>query len=347
MKISFKSVLSVVTLAMVVLILYASRHQLEHAWRLLAQVNIWLVCLVAVFTIMSYLFSGEMIFSYLKQKKILKDVSLLTQMRVSLELNFVNHVLPSGGASGVAYTNWRMRKLGVSTSGSMMAQIVRFAAGFAATIVLLLVSLVVVTIDGHINRWIILMSALLIMSMSVIVAGFMFVAKSPTRIAKLSRAIGRFLSRIGRLLPSSQRHKLAKTREIEQFFDEFHTDYIQLNRSKKLLRRPFFWGLLFMTSDILIFFIAFLSLGAVVNPASILIAYCVASLAGFVMLTPGGAGGYEALMVGVLVIAGTTQSVAIAGILLARVIILLITIVVGYIFYQLTLNKYGKRPATV
>lgn len=347
MKVSFKSVLSVITLAMVVLILYASRHQLEHAWKLLAQVNIWIVSLVAVFTIMSYLFSGEMIFSYLKQKKILKDVSLLTQMRVSLELNFVNHVLPSGGASGIAYANWRMGKLGVSTSATVLAQIVRFAAGFGATVALLFVSLIVVTIDGHVNRWIILMSALLVMSMTVTVAGFMFVAKSSKRISKLSRGLGRFLNRIGKLLPMSLRHKFAKTQEIEQFFEEFHADYIQLDRNKKMLWRPFFWGLLFMASDILIFFIAFLSLGAVVNPASILIAYCVASLAGFVMLTPGGAGGYEALMVGVLVIAGTTQSVAIAGILLARVIILLITIVVGYIFYQLTLNKYGKRPAAV
>lgn len=345
-KLSFKSILSVVTLAMVVMILYFSRHQLHHAWKLLSEVNIWLVCLVALFTVVSYLFSGEMIFSYLKQKRILKDISPLTLMRVSLELNFVNHVLPSGGASGMAYANWRLGKFGVTPSQSVLAQVVRFAASFVSTIVLLFVSLVIVTIDGHVNRWIILMSAVLVMGMVGIMSLFIFIVQNQTRIRRLSGWLTRTINRIGSIL-TRRRRILIKNDQITSFFDEFYQDYAELSRNKKLLWKPFFWGLLFMGSDILIFFLAFLALGSVVNPASILIAYCVATLAGFAVLTPGGAGAYEALMVAVIVVAGTQQSVAIAGVVLARVIILLITIVVGYIFYQLTLNKYGKRTSDI
>jgi hypothetical protein len=51
-------------------------------------------------------------------------------------------------------------------------------------------------------------------------------------------------------------------------------------------------------------------------------------------------------MVMVLATAGLHEGQAIAGIVLARVIILLVTIVLGYVFYQLTLLKYGRRPDT-
>ena len=60
-------------------------------------------------------------------------------------------------------------------------------------------------------------------------------------------------------------------------------------------------------------------------------------------MAPGGAGAYEAIMVLVLAIAGMPKGEAIAGIVLTRAIILFVTIVIGYIFYQLALVQYGKR----
>jgi putative heme transporter len=56
------------------------------------------------------------------------------------------------------------------------------------------------------------------------------------------------------------------------------------------------------------------------------------------------AGGYEAIMIAFLALAGISQSAAIAAIVLTRVVLLAGTIVTGYIFYQLTLLRYGKRP---
>jgi len=72
----------------------------------------------------------------------------------------------------------------------------------------------------------------------------------------------------------------------------------------------------------------------------------VATIAGFFVITPGGAGAYEAIMVGFLALAGLDQGTAIAGIVLTRVILLLGTIGLGYLFYQHALIKYGKpkRP---
>lgn len=347
MKVSFKAILSFVTLVMVVLVLFFSRHQLEHAWQLLSQVNLWVLGLVVILTIASYLFSGEMIFSYLRQKKIIHHINSLTLMRVSLELNFVNHILPSGGVSGVSYANWRMSKFGVSTARSMMAQAVRYAAGFAATVVLLFISLIVVTIDGGLNRWMILMSAILVLGMVGTVVLFIFIVQSPARIHRFGDWLQRTTNHIARVATRGRKRKMIRAEYLVAFLDELHDDYVELKREKSLLWLPFFWGILFVIADVLIFFVTFLALGSVVNPAAILIAYSLASLAGFLVITPGGAGAYEAIMAGVLITAGISESRAIAGVVLARVIILLITIVVGYIFYQLTLNKYGKRSTDI
>ena len=98
-----------------------------------------------------------------------------------------------------------------------------------------------------------------------------------------------------------------------------------------------------MAMDAGLFVITFFALGEPVNPAPILIAYGVASLASFVVLTPGGAGAYEAIMVTFLAVAGLASGVAITGIVLTRVIVLLGTIIFGYIFYQRSLIAYGKR----
>jgi len=86
-----------------------------------------------------------------------------------------------------------------------------------------------------------------------------------------------------------------------------------------------------------------LALGTIVNPAAILLAIGVAAVVGAFMITPGGAGGYEAMMVLMLTGSGIKGATVIAGVLLARVILILLTIGSGYLFYHLALRKYGKQ----
>src|SRR5688500_18738624 len=153
----------------------------------------------------------------------------------------------------------------------------------------------------------------------------------------VTRTVNRWVKRVT-LGRKSQVLVLEKT---ERFFAEMHHDYLALKQDKAILIKPFLWGLVFTAADAALFWITFLALGTPVNPAPILIAYGVASMAAFFVVTPGGAGAYEAIMVGFLAIAGLSQGVAIAGIVLARVILLVGTILFGYIFYQLAILKHG------
>ena len=53
----------------------------------------------------------------------------MTQMkltRISLEINFVNHALPSGGTSGLAYLIWRLKDFNISAGQISFVHILRY-----------------------------------------------------------------------------------------------------------------------------------------------------------------------------------------------------------------------------
>lgn len=338
---SVRSVISVVTLVLVVAVLIGARHSLVRAWELMGQVNLWILLLTIPAVMLSYFGTGGMIFSYLRQKKIIDNIKVATMMRISLELNFVNHVLPSGGASGVAYFNWRLGKLGVNSARSTVAQAVRYIAGFISTTLLLLVSLLVVTVDGTVNRWLILMSAALIIAMLVGTFLLYYAMGDRRRMDKMSAWVTRVVNKVVATVTFGKRAEILKQSMVEAFITELHQDYLELTRNKRLLLQPIMWGILYTVMDIAIFWVTFWSFGVYVNPATILIAYSVASASSFIFATPGGVGAYEALMVLIITMSGVDNAKALAGVLLARTIVLFVTIVGGYIFYQQEIMRYG------
>jgi len=343
-KLSLRAWVSIVTFILIGVIIYFARHELQHAWKLLGQVDLWILALIVPAILIGYLTAGEMIFSYLRQKKLISHVSIFTQMRISLELNFVNHVLPSGGVSGVSYMNWRLNKLGVPVGRATMAQVVRYVTGFASLVALLVVSVVIVTIDGTVNRWIILLSSALVTVMILVVVACIFLFGSQKRMEAIARWVARFANRVVRTVTFGRVKRVLTATSLVVFLDDLHDDFKGLMRDKRILWQPFLWGILFTITEIAIFWIVFWALGSPINPAPILIAYGLASLSGILVVTPGGAGAYEAVMVFVLAIAGMNSGQAIAGIVLARAIILFVTVAVGWVLYQQAVLKYGKRP---
>lgn len=340
---SFRAWLSLATVILLAVVLFASRHELMRAWELLSQVNLWILALMIPVQILVYYAGGEMIFSYLRAKGQMKEVRKRDQVRIALEGNFVNHILPSGGVSGVSYLTWRLGLYKIPAGRATMAQIVRHAAGFMAFAILLLIALFAVTVDGELNRWIILASATLfgLITLTILLGIYLFSSKR--RIDMFGKWLYHSINLIVRRATMGKRRKWLQENTILEFLQDMHNDFMELARDKRLLLKPLIWGLVYALGDAGLFMIAFWSLGEVFNPAPILIAYGVATVVGLVVLTPGGAGAYEAIMVTFLAFAGIAGGVAIAGILLARVIILLGTVVLGYAFYQHALSTYGGK----
>lgn len=334
---------SIITVFLLGLIIYLAWDEIIHAWELLTQINLWILVLLVPIQIAAYLTAGEMMFSYLRAKHAMKKISWYVQGRMALEMNFVNHVLPSGGVSGISYMNWRLKPYDISASRATAAQMVRFSAQFAAYIVLLLVAVVWITLDGEMNRWVILLSVFIVFMMTV---GIFLVGTLVSSKRRSERFADWLVKTLRRAVKAATfgRVKLTLTPEpIAKFFIELHDEYLLLRKDQRLLLKPFLWGILFNVLDVALFAITFWALGTPVSPAPILIAYGLASIAAILAVTPGGAGLFEAIMVSFLATAGIAGGVAIAGILVTRVVVLLGTIGLGYAFYQHAILRHGKR----
>lgn len=340
---SRRTIISIVTLLLLALVVFAARHEIAHAWSLIEKLNLFILALLIPVQLVVYFAVGEMIFSYLRAKGDLKKVTPFALTRVALELNFVNHILPSGGISGISYMTWRLGKFEVPAARAAMAQAVRYVAGFSSYLTILLISVVFITLDSGINRFIILFSSVIACVIIFMILFGIYIISSATRMRSFAHGLTRFVNQLVAKVTFQRLKHAVDASRVEKFFTDFHEDYIELKKDKRILIKPYLWGLLFNVMDITLFMVGFWALGYTANPAAIAIAYGIASFAGFILITPGGAGGYEALMISFMTSAGTPGGIAIAGVLITRVILLLGTIITGYIFYQLTLLKYGKR----
>ncbi len=342
-KLSFRVWLSIITFILIGLILYASRKEIVQAWHLMKTVDLRILFVFILVSLVSYISAGEMIFSYLRKRGNIEHVSLWTLIRISIELNFVNHVLPSGGVSGISYVNWRLGKFGISAGKATIAQVVRYFVGYIALTILLAIAVLAITIDGTVNRWIILLSSSLVFITVLFAIGVVYFFKDKSRMQKIEKKLIYFSNEFVKKITFGRVDKAIRDNKLVNFFEDMRDDYLEIMQNKSLLKIPVLWGILFTVAEVALFWIVFWALGSPINPAPILIAYGLASLAGFIVVTPGGTGAYETIMVFVLAIAGMSSDAAIAGIVLTRIIILSITILVGWILYQQAVIKYGKR----
>lgn len=340
---SFRVILSIITFAAILIILFLARDELANAWMLMGQVDLIILSLLLPVQLISYYAVGGMIFDYLRSKGDLKKTNQLTLSRIALELNFVNHALPSGGVSGFSYLNWRLRHLGVKPARATMAQVVRFTLSYIAFLALLSLSVLALSVDGTVNRFTLYVSSVLATTIILGTVFLIYIIGSYGRLHSFSWSFTKFVNRTAQRLKLPFKYRLNE-RRVQGFFEDLHRDYTELKHERKVLKKPMIWAFVFNVADISMFFIAFAALGVFVNPAIIVIAYGVAALAGFFVLTPGGAGAYEVLMVWILASAGAPGDATIAAIVLARTLLILGTIASGYVFYQMAILKYGKRP---
>lgn len=339
---SFRSWVTWLTFVLLIVIIFFAWDEIVKAWNLLDSVNIWILALIVPIQFISYYAVGETIFSYLRSKGNLENVSRLAVARMALELNFVNHVLPSGGAAGFSYMGWALKRHGVSAGRSTMAQIIRFVLAFLSFVIILLVSVFLLILDNKIQRGIIALSVFLVFLIVVGVAFLIYIIGNHKRLITISGWLTKNVNKIVKKITFGRKSQILKLEIVEDFFTDLHQDYIEIIRDKKILIKPLLWSTLAVIMDALLIFIAFLSLGDFINPAAIFVAFGMSAAVSLFSVTPGGAGVYEAVMIAFLVSSGVSANVAIAGTLLARVVLVLLTIIFGYVFYQLTINKHGK-----
>lgn len=340
---SLRGWLTLITIGLLVVVVYFAWPEIIKAWQLLGVLNLWVLALLIPVQFFSYYATGGMIFSYLHSKGNLKGMSHWHMTRTALELNFVNHILPSGGAAGFSYLSWILNRHGVSVGRSTMAQIIRFALTFISFLLILMVAVVLLVIDHRIDRMIIAIC----IGLAILCVGatwfVIWVIKSKPRLEHFSQWFTRLANRVVSFFTRGRKTGAVRASILVRFFHELHDDYLAIRKDRRILIRPFIWSILANLADVALIWIAFWSLGYMINPALLFVAFGLASIASVISVTPGGAGVYEAIMITFLASSNVPADVAIAGTLIARVTLVLGTILFGYVFYQLTVAKYGKR----
>lgn len=333
-----RSWITLITLAILGVLVALVRGQLVSAWRLLGRVDLAVLSLILPALILAYYATGRVILTYLRAKGELGSTSGRQMARMALELNFVNHMLPSVGACGISYLAWLLGKRGVSGGRATIAQVVRFVLTYVTYIVILLGSVFALVLQGEANSAVIGTSLGLLAVVLTAVTLLLYVTADHARLTKFADGISTLVNRASAFVTRGRKRELLGRATVERFFDDVHRDTQELRRDRRLLWVPSLWAFALNCLNIAPILIALAALGSPISPAVVVVGVGVAAFTAAFSATPGGTGVYETTMVAFLSSTGVPPQDAIAGTLLARVVVLAFALGVGYVFYQLRVN---------
>lgn len=342
LKRRWKLLLNIFTIAALVLLAVALRHQLATTLDNLTKVNAWVLLLIIPIEALNYHAQTKMyqgLFASVDEK-----LSYANLMRASLELNFVNHVFPSGGVSGISYFGFKMRQFGVKGTKATLVQTMKLLLLFMSFEILLLFGMFILAISDRASDLTILIGGGLTMLVLFGTLVFMYVIGSKARIHTFFTGSTKLLNRAIHVV--RPRHpetlNIAKTRQI---FEDFHNDYMLLKSRWRELKAPFWWALMANLTEVLVVYVVYIAFGSFVNLGAVILAYAVANFAGLVSVLPGGVGIYEALMTAVLVAAGVPARLSLPVTVMYRVLNTLLQLPPGYALYHRTLQRQGGTLA--
>ena len=362
----FKKILSAVTLILVVVIGYSTFSEVvtidgqemtmfQATVDAFRELNIWILLLLIPEQFLMYFAAGQMYFSFLRQRKKIK-LSNLKLTRISLEINFVNHTMPSGGMSGLAYLIWRLRELEVSAGQVSFIHGLRYAICAVGNAVQTMIAIVIVLIAGCVrpgNGWYLWLAG-------GIAAGIQLLIVAAVLVLRKQENVDFLKDKLMKLADKWQKHKSRKENRaknaekpvkkksftpenVERFFGDMRSDYLALMRDKNILKKPIIWGFVFSFLELATYWVVGCALGHPEILPQIMIAEGVASVVGTIMVTPGGLGGYEGAFVAVLVATGVDLSIATIVVIVTRIVVLTLTIMSGLGFYQQALMSSDSR----
>lgn len=340
---TFKRWLILITFtALGLLILLAWRDILDALGRL-GTLNIWVLALILPLLFLVY-FSLTKYFVHFFEVFGTR-LKLRTIFASILELNFVNHVFPSGGLSGFSYLTLRLKPYGISTAKSTLAQIGRFAFALSGQVALMFVSLFLLAIEGRANSVIILLVSILVFSLITSGLGGLFVISSQRRSVSFASFLARFINKAIHIFRPKHPETINLHR-VEETLVELHTDYVELRQNLGKMKSAFFWITFYSFIEVAILYVVFLAHGVWINPGAVVIAYVLATTAGLIAALPGGIGVFEAIMTTVFIAVGVPPGLALSATLVYRIITLLLNLLAGAALYHRAINKLGEDNGT-
>jgi len=335
----WKLIVNIITIAALFGFAYAIRDDLVDTIKNLERVNAWLLLLLLPLQLLNY--HAQTKFYQGTFRIVGNKLPYKFLFKASLELNFVNHVFPSGGAAGISYFALRLKNTEITGAKATLIQIMKLGLTFLSFEVLLILGMISLAAFGRASNLTILVGTAISTLLLVGTGLFVYIVESKSRINSFFTAVTRLLNRLIHVVrpKNPETINISKARDV---FDDFHDNYKQLRQSLPQLKAPFWMALLMNLTEILSIYVVFLAFGHTVNIGAVILAYGVANFAGLVSVLPGGVGVYEFLMTAVLATAGVPASVSIPVIIMYRVLNTIIQVPPGYYLYQKNLVRSGS-----
>ncbi len=343
-KIPVRAVLSVATLALVIFVIYKNFGDIKEAVGHLSQTNIFVLLLLIPEQLFMYYCAGQMFFSYMAAKRRDLKISPWTLMRISFELNFVNHAIPAGGFGGLGYITWRLGPFSVTPGQASFMYALRYVITVCTnqiqTILAVLFSLIFSTVPSS-GSWVIVTTLLLSFGILFALVTGVVIASSAKRIHWFSRFITAILDFTVKAITLGRKTNRLTHAAVDKYFMDFHDDLMLARRNVRTVIYPMLWGVLYSFLEVATYWVVAISLGHPELLPQIMIGEAIGSVFGAII--PYGL--YELGMVGIMVSLGVDLGLASIVVLMTRVIVLANTIVSGYGFYQHAISKVGRKDA--
>ena len=338
----WKLILNLVTFIALLILVYAIRHQLGDTIRNLARVDAWALVLLIPIEALNYHAQARL---YQRLFGIVGNrISYKHLYRTAIELNFVNHVFPSGGVTGVSYFGLRMRDGDKLSSGkATLVQVMKLGLTFLSFEILIIFGLFCLAVMGRVNNLVILVAASLSTLLIVGTIGFVYVVGSKVRINGFFTMVTKGLNRLIHIVRPGYPETIS-IKGARKVFDDFHDNYEAIEENLDQLKSPFWYALLANVTEVMALYVVFLAFGKPVNVGAVILAYGIANFAGLVSVLPGGIGIYEALMTAVLASTGVSAAVSLPVVVMYRVVNTAIQIPPGYYLYQKNLGGRERQP---
>lgn len=338
-KAFLRNILLIIAIVGFVIVLLGSRTELSETWQLLRNIDLRLVVLLPIIQLISYFFISNYYRTFLTTFG--EKISAWRVYGTTIALNFVNQILPSGGASGITYLLYAFKD--IAPPGQItLIQLGRYTFAFMAYIPLLIIGFIwLVTTNQLSNRleyaygFIFSLISIGILLLIMAIKNRSFLDKLVEIVLKtINKVVGIFIKNKGDFIEISRTHG---------FIKEFH-DGVRFLSSRG---RHIFWPMVFMQlsiiAEVMVVYTGFWAIGVVIDPAIVLIAFVWANVAGAVSIIPGDVGVHELAVITILSYVGISKESAIAGALLYRVFNKLIIMSIGFIFYLIFLKPLVKN----
>ncbi len=259
-------------------------------------------------------------------------------LKLSLELNFVNHVFPSGGVTGISYFGVRMRSNDISGARATLVQLMKLVLLFLSFEILVIFGVVFLAAAGKANNLVILLAGSLTTLMVLGTVGFSYIIGSQQRITRFFTFVTRVINRLIQIVRPKNPETINIAR-AQDTFEDLHGNYELFKQKSSQLRAPFLYALAANTAEVLSIYVVYVAFGEWVNLGAVILGYAVANFAGLVSVLPGGVGVYEALLTGVLVVAGVPAALSLPVVVMYRVLNTILQLPPGYYFYHKNLQR--------